>query len=109
MIYYLVQGDTGTQIKVSLSRSGTSEEVDLTNSTISLKVRKENETALAFTVTGLKTTNVNNEVVFRLSNNMIDIEPGRYEGEVQVVFSDNGTSLEETVYETIKLYVREEF
>ena len=109
MIYYLVQGDTGTQIKVSLSRNGSSEEVDLTNSTISLKVRKENENTLAFTVAGLKTTNVNNEAVFRLGNNMIDIEPGRYEGEIQVVFSDNGTSLEETVYETIKLYVREDF
>ena len=109
MIYYLVQGDTGTQIKVSLSRNGSSEEVDLTNSTISLKVRKENQTALAFTVNGLKTSDVNNEAVFKLGSNMLNIEPGRYEGEVQVIFSENGTSLEETVYETINLYIREEF
>lgn len=109
MIYYLVQGDTGTQIKVTLAREGSSEEVDLTNATVLLKVRREKQPTLAFTVTGLKTTNVNNEVVFKLGNNMINIDPGRYEGEVQVTFSDSGTQVEETVYETVNLFIREEF
>ena len=109
MIYYLVQGDTGTQIKVILARHGSSEEVDLTSATVLLKVRKEKETSVAFTVTGLKLNNVDNEAVFKLGNNMIDIEPGRYEGEIQVTFSDNGTQLEETVYETVNLFIREDF
>lgn len=109
MVYYLVQGDTGTQIKVTFSREGTSEEVDLTNATILLKVRKESQDTVNFTVTGLKVNNVNNEAVFRLGDNMIGIEPGRYEGEVQVTFPDNGDTLEETVYEIINLYIREEF
>lgn len=109
MVYYLVQGDTGTQIKVTLSREGSSDEVDLTNATILLKVRKEKQSTLAFTVTGLKVNNVNNEAVFRLGDNMIDLEPGRYEGEVQVTLPSNGDFVEETVYEIINLYVREEF
>lgn len=109
MIYYLVQGDTGTQIKVTLAREGSSEEVDLTDATVVLKVRKEKETSIAFTVTGVKVNNVDNEAVFILGNNMIDIDPGRYEGEIQVTFSSGGLQTEETVYETINLFIREEF
>ena len=110
MVYYLVQGDTGSQIKVSLARYGTKDEVDLTSATTFLKVRKEKAAELAFTVTGLLEVGTINSTVFVLGDNMIDIEPGRYEGEISVIFGTvGGQTAEESVFETIQLYIREEF
>lgn len=105
MTYYLVQGDTGTQIKVALARHESSEVIDLNTATAVLKVRKEKASTNAFEVTGVKDDVRDNEAIFSLGTNMIDIPPGRYNGEVEVTFDD--TSIE-TIYELLPLYIRED-
>lgn len=109
MNYYLVQGDTGSQIKVDLSRKGTTEAVDLTNATCVLKVRKEATAQLSFTTIGVLEIGSTSSVVFLLGDDMLTIEPGRYEAEVEVTFTSAGETLIESVYEIIQLFVREDF
>lgn len=109
MIHYLVQGDTGSQIRAKLSRKGSSEEVDITGASSLLKVRKEGQTSIAFSVTGVIESNTVDVVVFPLGDNMIGIEHGRYEGEIEVTFSPGPNETIETVYEIINIFIREEF
>ena len=105
MTYYLVQGDTGTQIKVGIARHETSEVVDLNFATAVLKVRKEKEAVNAFEIIGIKDDVNDNEAIFKLGDEMIGIAPGRYNGEVEVTFDD--TTIE-TIYELLPLYIRED-
>lgn len=105
MTYYLVQGDTGTQIKVALARQNSTETIDLNTATAVFKVRKEKATYNAFEVTGVKDDTNDNEAIFYLGNNMLNIQPGRYTAEVEVTFDDTSV---ESVYETIPLYIRED-
>ena len=109
MTHYLTQGDTGAQIKVALSRKGSSTAVDLNTGVAVLKVRAEKAATNAFTVTGTKDLTNDNEAIFVLGDNMTGITPGRYTGEIEVTFTIDSVESVETVYEVVSLYIREQY
>lgn len=104
----LVQGDTGPQIKVTITREDTGEAVDMSGGTCRLKVRKRGASTLAFTLTATDVgDNLQNGIaIFAFSEGDLDIDPGNYLGEIEITFSDSSI---ETVYETLEFFVREDF
>jgi hypothetical protein len=104
----LVQGDTGPQIKVTLTRSDTGLAEDVSDATIRMHFRKQNTTSVLFSLTNQSSPDQQNlgVCIFIFSSGQLDVNAGYYEGEVEVVF-DSGTR--ETVYEVVEFYVREDF
>ena len=105
----LVQGDTGPQVKVTLTRSDTGDVIDLTEaSTCQLHFRKKGASTVLFSLSNASGA-VDQEAgiaVFVFSGSQLDIVPGNYEGEVEIVFS---TGVRETVYETLDFVLRADF
>ena len=104
----LVQGDTGPQIKVTLTRSDTGLAENVSDATIKMHFRKQGSTSVLFSMTNQSTPDQQSlgVCIFLFSTGQLDIDAGYYEGEVEVVF-DSGTR--ETVYEVVEFYVREDF
>tara|TARA_R110000823_G_C15944396_1_gene500775 strand:+ start:2029 stop:2364 length:336 start_codon:yes stop_codon:yes gene_type:complete len=104
----LVQGDTGPQIKATITRSDTGAVVDLTDATVQLHFRRKDIDDLLFSITDTAagTDPVNGIAIFLFSGTQLDIESGDYQGEVEVVFN-GGTR--ETIYEIIDFSLREDF
>ena len=106
---YLVQGDTGPQIKINVKREDTGAAIDVSGGSAKLKVRKKGDPTLAFT---LNATDVGSNLqegtlLFSLSGNQIaTIEAGNYEGEVELTLGDSSV---ETIYEPISIVIREDF
>jgi hypothetical protein len=105
---YLVQGDTGPQIKVTLTREDTGLAENLTGATVSLHFKKKGTSTVLFTLTGQNTPEeeVLGEAYFVFSNGQLNLDPGNYQGEVEVVFQ---LGARETVYEIIQFVLREDF
>ena len=108
MAYYLVQGDTGPQIKVTVTRDETGEVVDMSGGTVRLKIRKKNVPTVILTLTATDVgTNLEDGIaIFVFGDGDLDIDPGNYEGEIEITFDD---STVETIYELIEFFVREDF
>jgi len=104
----LVQGDTGPQIKVTVTREDTGAAVDLTDATVRLKVRKRGASSLAFTLINVNASDTlaDGVAVFAFAEGDLDVEPGNYEGEIEVTLVDESV---ETIYETLAFFVREDF
>ena len=105
----LVQGDTGPQVKVTLTRSDTGSAIDLTEaSTCKMHFRKKNSDTVLFSLSNASGSSdqSNGIAVFAFSGTQLDITPGDYEGEVEVVFN---SGVRETVYETIDFVLRADF
>ena len=116
---YLVQGDTLPQLKITVrdqnsaaagavldpENQSTWAKVNLTGSTVRLKIRPIGEVAVKDTLTGNITDALNGEVVFIFDNDTLDTA-GVFEAEIEYTGS-NGSI--QTVYDLIKLQVREQF
>lgn len=104
----LVQGDTGPQIKVTLTRSDTGLVEDVSDATIKMHFRKQDTTSVLFSMTNQSSPEQQDlgVCIFIFSSGQLDVDAGYYEGEVEVVFQ-SGTR--ETVYEVVEFYVREDF
>lgn len=106
---YLVQGDTGPQIKIQITRDSTGLAVDLSDGTARLKVRKKGTETILFTLTAsdIGDNLENGTLYFSLDGGQLaTITPGTYEGELELTFSD---SIIETVYEKVDIVIREDF
>lgn len=108
MAYYLVQGDTGPQIKVTVTRDETGEVVDMSGATVYLKLKKKNSSTVLLTLTATDVgTNLEEGVaIFVFADGDLDIDPGSYEGEIEINFSDGSV---ESIYELIEFFIREDF
>jgi hypothetical protein len=104
----LVQGDTGPQIKVTLTREDSGLAENLAGATVSLHFKKKNTDTVLFTLTGQNTPDEELEGIafFVFANGQLNLDAGKYVGEVEVVF-ESGTR--ETVYEIIEFTLREDF
>jgi len=109
-LYYLVQGDTGPQLRVTLTREDDGLPVDLSEAVPRFKFRRAGtETVLTTLESSASTDDAQNGVaLFIWGNGDLDIEAGRYEAEIEVSFS-GGVGEIETVYETIRFLLREDF
>jgi hypothetical protein len=105
---YLTQSDTASQITAELTRHDTGAEVPLTGHTVSLKFRKRGTNTVLFTVIGTGSAGdlAEGKVNFDFADNLVDLDPGFYEGEIEITYSD---ATVESVYEIIKFQVREDF
>lgn len=106
---YLVQGDTGPQIFITVTREDTGVAVDVSSGTARLKVRKKGTDTVLFT---LVASNVgdnleNGNLYFSLDGGQLaTIAAGNYEGELELTLAD---STVETVYERVDIVIREDF
>lgn len=104
----LVQGDTRPALICTVTDTVTGEAIDLTGSTVVLKFREVGNVTLQATVPGSVIDGPAGSVVFYPASApaMLQGEAGDYEGEIEITFADGQI---QTVYETLKFKVREEF
>lgn len=116
---YLVQGDTLPQLKVTVrdrneaavgkvldpEDQSTWALVNLTDCTVRLRIREAGGTSVKSTLVGTNTTPALGEVVFLFDASTLDTA-GVFEGEIEYTAQNGGV---QTVYELIKLQVREQF
>lgn len=104
----LVQGDTKPAIVCRLTDDTTGLPLGISGATVRLKFRAAGAATLTATVTGSVTDGPNGEVVFYPASapEMLQGDPGDYEGEIEITFADNAV---QTVYDLLKFKVREDF
>lgn len=102
----LVRGDTRPQLQLTLTNELNDLAVDLTDATLVMRFRQAGSSQVLDTLSGIVTDGVNGKVVFLWNLNTLNVEPGDYEGEIEITFP----SLEvQTVYELLKFRVRQDF
>jgi hypothetical protein len=104
----LVQGDTRPALVCTITDDTTGAVIDITGATVLLKFRAAGATVLTATVTGTVTDGLAGQVVFYPSSapEMLQGEPGDYEGEIEITFSGGQI---QTVYDVLRFKVRQEF
>lgn len=123
----LVQGDTRPQIRFVVTDEVTGAIVDLTGSTARLKFRASGTDTVLFTLTGYLQSGIEDangnvtqaavgeayevpgsggRVAFQFLAGNLDVEPGAYEGELEVTFADSSI---QTVFSPTKFTVRAQF
>lgn len=102
----LVRGDTGPQLKVTLTDETTEEAIDLTDAVVVMHFREVDTTTVLDTLTGELLDAVAGEVVFDWAADTLDVPEGAYEGEIEVTFP---SELTQSVFTPISFYVREQF
>jgi hypothetical protein len=102
----LVQGDTFPAITLTLRKTnGSPVDVSESSTVVRIYFRATGTDTVLSTITCSKFDPDNGVVKFGFYNNELDVEPGSYEGEVEVDF-DGDT---QTLYEVLKFQVRAEF
>jgi hypothetical protein len=106
-LFKYVQGDTGPQIRVTLTNEDDDAPLNLTDATVTLHFRPAGADTVLFSrdfwinpeeaLTGV--------AVLQWLEGDLDVEAGTYEGEIEVVRG----SLRETLYEKLKFKIREDF
>lgn len=102
----LVRGDTRPQIKLTLTDEFTNVPVDLTDATVRMYFRAAGGTEILDTLLGAIADAATGQVIFTWKPTTLLVEPGDYEGEVEVTYQPGAI---ETVYDVLKFKVREDF
>lgn len=101
----LVQGDNLPTIRMTL-RHGDGTAMNLTNATVVVYFRRAGESQVLSTIPCAKTNGgVSGEVSFNFPGQTLNVDPGAYEGEIEIDFGGE----KQTVYETLKFTVRAQF
>ena len=102
----LVRGDTRPQLQLTLTNELNDAAIDLTDCIVKMRFRQAGGDVVLDTLDGNVTQPLLGKVVFLWNLNTLDVEPGDYEGEIEITFP----SLEvQTVYELLKFRVRQDF
>lgn len=103
----VVKGDTKPLITVTLTDEDTGDPFDLSagDTTVYINFRAVGSTAEPQVINCTKTDAVNGVVQFDFSGDILNVDPGMYEGEIKVSL---GGALH-TVYDVIKFRVRSDF
>jgi len=104
----LVKNDTLPAIKLQVKDEFTNSPIDLSGvgSSAQVKFRAVNTTTPLSTITCAIIDGVNGIIQFDFSGGVLAVEPGLYEGEVQITFPGGGI---QTLYDVLKFRVRDEF
>jgi len=107
-IFKYVQGDTGPQIRVTLTNEDDDEPVDLTSATVTLHFREAGADTVLFSRQFYVNpdTAANGIAILQWETNDLEVEAGTYEGEIEVVRGNGGR---ETLYDKLKFKIREDF
>ena len=100
-----VQGDTGPQIKVTLTEEDTGNAVDLTGATVTLHFRAAGEDQVLFSrlLYVNPDTAENGIAILQWETNDLNQDAGAYEGEIEVV---RNSGLRETLFDKLKFKIR---
>lgn len=101
----LVQGDNRPYIRMTL-RQADGSVMNLTDATVVVYFRRTGEEQVLSTLTCTKVNGgVAGEVVFSFPGQTLAVEPGAYEGEIEIDFAGE----KQTVYDVLKFTVRSQF
>lgn len=101
----LVQGDNLPAIRMTL-RHGDGTPMNLSDATVVVHFRRVGETSVLSTIPCSKFNGgATGEVSFHFPGSTLDVEPGPYEGEIEIDFAGE----KQTVYEPLKFTVRAQF
>lgn len=101
----LVRGDNRPYIKIAL-KDVDGDPIDLTQTTVRVYFREVGSTTVLSTLTcSVVGSPTSGEVQFNFPGSTLDVEPGMYEGEIEIDFDGEI----QTVYEVLKFNVRDEF
>lgn len=101
----LVQGDNRPYITLTI-RNADGTAMNLSTATVNLYFRAAGSTTVLATIPCTKIANgVSGQVSFNFPGTTLNVEPGQYEGEVEVNFDGE----KQTVYELLKFVVRAQF
>jgi hypothetical protein len=104
----LVQGDERPLVIVTLTDDITNTPLDLSagTTTVQVKFREQGQTAVLSTISCTKVAGGSTgQIQFDFNGGVLDVDPGMYEGEIVVDFDGEV----QTVYETIRFRVRDNF
>ena len=104
----LVQGDNLPFVKLTLTDPLTGAAINLSDSSVVVRVyfRAANTTTVLNTIVCEKlSSGTTGEVRFNFASGVLNVEPGQYEGEVEIDFGGQ----KQTVYEVLKFSVRSQF
>ena len=105
----LVRGDNRPFIILTLTDDITRGPIDLSNpaTTVVVKFRQAATTTVLATIPCTKLSGgTTGQVQFSFDSGVLDVEPGMYEGEVQITFAGSDV---QTVYDVIRFRLRENF
>lgn len=101
----LVQGDNLPTIRMTL-RHGDGAPINLANAFVVVYFRAVGSDTVLSTLACTKVNNgTSGEVSFSFPGSTLDVEPGPYEGEIEIDFGGE----KQTVYDTLKFTVRAQF
>lgn len=101
----LVQGDNRPYIRLTL-RQADGAAMNLTDATVVVYFRRAGEASILATLPCTRVGGgATGEVTFNFPGNTLNVEPGAYEGEIEVDFAGE----KQTVYEVLKFSVRAQF
>jgi hypothetical protein len=117
-------GDTRPSLILALTDTLTGDPINIQNSVVKMYFRARGTTTVLSTLTGIlltgleledgtisttppyDVTGVGGRVQFNWPVNSLNVEPGNYEGEIEITFADNTI---QTVYDTLKFRLRADF
>jgi len=103
-----VRGDTGPQLKITVTEEDTGDPVDLTGATATLHFRAAGEESVLFSRAMVISTQnaVVGVAVVDWAEGDLDQEAGSYEGEIEIV---KANGIRETLYDKLKFKIRDDF
>jgi hypothetical protein len=104
----LVQGDTLPNVRLTLTDPVTGTAINLSagSTTVNVYFREAGGTTILSTIACTKVNGGSTGVIqFNFSSGVLNVDPGAYEGEVEINFDGQ----KQTVYELLKFNVREQF
>ena len=105
--YKYVQGDTGPQMRFTFTDEDTGLLTDLTGATVTLRLRPTGgSTVLTRELFVSPGTATNGEAIVIWQEGDLDITPGTYEAEIEVIL---GSGLRVTLFDVVVLRVRADF
>lgn len=102
----LVQGDTGPQVRLTLTDDITGKAIDLTGATVTLHFRALGGDKALFSrqIYVNPQTTTEGKAVITWAEGDLNVEAGEYEGEIEIFWE--ATGLRQTIYDLLKFKVR---
>ncbi len=103
----LVQGDELPYVNLTLTSSDTGSPIDVSGSAVVVRVyfRAANSSQRLSSIICEKVDPTNGKVRFNFIGGVLDVNPGAYEGEIEIDFD----GLTQTLYDILKFTVRAQF
>lgn len=103
----LVQGDTGPQVRLTLTDETSGDAIDLTGATVTLHFRAVGASSVLFSRAAYVNpdTATSGIAVLQWSEGDLNIAAGEYEGEVEMVLA---SGVRQTMYDLLKFKLRQD-